>query len=433
MATDPTTRPPKRRGDGNSWARGVDNRSHETKLADGYVRWADNVDIGDDGMSSSREGYDLWVALPGAHSAWSHELLDFALVADAGTLYRLDAAGTLTALVAGLNGSKLSYALVGRRVRWSNGVQTGQVDLDGTPAPLGVATPRPSFTVTAVGIGGLFAGRYGVTLTFADANREEGGAPETVYVDVAEGGGIQVGDVPPDAAGTAVEARFYVTSANGEELLYAGSALPGATAFAIGAGPRTRLLSTQFCEPFPAATCLMAKAGRLLGALGRDVVWSQPMYYGLWRPTKNSLRLPAEVVMLAAPDSPQFIVYVGTREKVYVLAGDSIDTCTLSVACGAGVIPGSMAMVPGEALRMDGVLAPVPLWMGSDGVPYAGLPAGVVPLSQVFAMPRLYDEAAAAFVERNGLSRWLVSGQGGSANALVASDHTSIELIQAGP
>lgn len=432
MATDSSNRTPKRRGDGSSWAGGVDNRSHETKLADGFVRRADNVDIDEAGITTTRDGYALWVSLPGAHSLWDHLLLTFALVADASKLYLMDVDGSLTELATGLNGSPVSYGLVGRRVRWSNGVQTGQLELDGTPAPLGVATPLPSFGVAAATSGGLFAGRYGVTLTFADARREEGGAPDTVYVDVAEGGGITISDVPDDANGAAVEARVYVTEANGTDLLYAGSTLPGASSFTVTAGQRTRSLATQFCEPFPPAKHLLGKTGRLIGAIDRDVVWSEAMYYGLWRPTKNTYRVPGEIVMLASPDSPQFVLYIGTRDKVYVLAGESIDSCSLTVACAAGVIPGSMAMVPAEALGLDGVLTPVPLWAGSDGVPYAGLLAGVVPLSKVFAYP-LYEEAAAAFVQQNGLSRYLVSGRGGRTSGLAMGDHVSAEVIEAGP
>src|SRR5574337_393109 len=173
-----------------SFVGGVDNRAHVTALAEGHVRVADNVDIDARGIGRTREGYARVTALAGAHSLWTDALLTFALVADATTLYRLDTDGTLTSLLGGLGGGALSYAVVAGKVRWSNGVQTGQVALDGTVQPLGVGTPLPSYGVAAVAHGGLAAGRYGVAMTFADARHEEGGAPETVYVDVAEGGGI---------------------------------------------------------------------------------------------------------------------------------------------------------------------------------------------------------------------------------------------------
>lgn len=415
-----------------SFARGVDNRNHVTALADGHVRAADNVDIDARGVGRTREGYTRVTALAGAHSLWTDELLTFALVADATTLYRLDTDGTLTSLLTGLNGGALSYAVVAGKVRWSNGVQTGQVALDGEVQPLGVSTPLPSYGAQAVANGGLAAGRYGVTMTFADARREEGGAPETVYVDVPEGGGITVLDVPTDPDGRATEARIYATGANGVDLQYVASAAPGAASVLIGAHAPGRLLTTQFCEPFPAATCLLARDGRLMGALDRDLVWSLPLYYGLTRPSQMSLRLPDTIVMLAAPDVDGFLLYVGTRRKTYVLRGDSIETCTLKAANAAGVVPGSMTMIPAEALALDGVLVPTPVWVGTDGMPYAGTEGGVIPLSTHFAYP-VYDRAAAIHVERGGLSRYIVAGQGGRASALAMSDYAEAEVIDAGP
>lgn len=367
-------------------------------------------------------------------------MLSFALVADATSLYRVDDDGTLTTLVTGLNGTPISYGQIAQHVFWSNGVQTGKLDLAGSPLPLGIETPLPSFGVDAIATGGLFAGTYGVTMTFADALREEGGAPDTVFVDVPEGGGIMISDVPVASDGSAVEARIYATVANSTQLLYVGSAIPGAAQYQIAAGRRGRMLATQFCEPFPPAMHLLGKSGRMFGALGRHLIWSQPMYYGLWRPTMNSMTLPDEITMIAAPDTSEFMLYVATRKKVYVLMairsmvsrGESLEKAELNVACAAGVIPGSVVMVPAEVLHMDGVLTPIPLWAGTDGIPYAGTLQGVMPLSSKFVYP-IYDQAAAAFVARDGHSRFIVSGQGGRTSGLAMTDTISAEVIELGP
>ncbi|CAM5594208.1 PKD domain-containing protein [Rhodanobacter lindaniclasticus] len=153
---------------------------------------------------------------------------------------------------------------------------------------------------------------------------------------------------------------------------------------------------------------------------------------GLTRPSQMSLRLPDTITMLAAPDVDGILLYVGTRKKTYVLRGPSIDTCTLKSASATGVVPGSMTMIPAEALALDGVLVPTPVWVGTDGVPYAGTEAGVVPLSAHFAYPT-YDRAAAIHVERGGLSRYIVAGQGGRTSALAMSDYAEGEVIDAGP
>ncbi|MGC1549379.1 MAG: hypothetical protein WA777_12690 [Rhodanobacter sp.] len=407
---------------------GVDNRSHETKLGEDHVRHADNVEIDKDGVLSRRAGYSQLAALLNAHSLWSHKVLAFALVADSNKLYRLDPNGALTPLVTDLNGSDVSYELVAQRIRWSNGVQTGQINLLGETSPLGVETPLPSFTVTPIANGGLFGGRHGITMTFASAEREEGGAPDTVFVDVPEGGGILIGAIPTSEDSAATEARVYVTGSNGDQLQYAGSAVPGAATFLVGAGARGRSLTTQFCEPFPAATHLFAKAGRLFGALGRYLIWSEAMYYGLYRPTFNFAPFADDITMIAAPESEQFLVFVGTTQKTYVWQGDSLETAKPSVVSNEGVIPGSMVMVPSEVLRMERVLTPVPVWVGNDGVPYAGTLEGVIPLSEVFAYP-IYDQAAAAFVQQDGLSRYIVSGRGGRQSGLAMTDSAIATVI----
>ncbi len=411
-----------------SFAKGVDNRSHETKVDPGYARKADNVDIDQDGVVTVRDGYELLAPLANAHSLWSNDLLAFALVADSTTLYRMDPDGALTALVTGLDGSDVGYALIANRVYWANSTQTGIVKLSGAVLPWGVETPLPSFTLTAVANGGLNAGTYGVAITFASTEREEGGAEATVYVDVPEGGGVLVNNVPAAQQAASIEARIYMTSTNGTDLQYVASAMPGAASYLLGAGALGRPLTTQFCAPFPAVKYPLAKSGRLFGAFeDRMLIWSEPLYYGLWRPTMNFIRLQDPITMIAAPEGARFTLYIGTAKKVYVLQGEygfrgeGLNSATLSIVSHQGAIPGSMARVPPTILGIEGVLAPVPLWAGYDGVPYAGTERGVEPMHKLFTYP-LYDKAAATFVQQGGHSRYIVSGRGGRTSGLATSD-----------
>lgn len=401
---------------------GVDNISTETKLGKGYARKADNVDINNDGTISVREGYSLFAPLRNAHSLWSNDLMPFALVADNTTLYKMDDSGALTALVDGMDGSDVGYAVVANRVYWANSSRTGIVKLSGSILPWGVENPMPSFTLTAVANGGLAAGVYGVAMTFSSASREESGAYDTTYVTVPEGGGIQVNSVPRGLTSTPIEARIYMTTANGTDLMYASSAMPGATAFLLGAGQLGRPLTTQFLEPFPPVRYPTAKAGRLFGVYqDRMLVWSEPLYYGLYHPTMNFIRLPDPITMIAVPESDQFIMYIGTSKKVYAFRGASVAEATLSIVSHNGAIPGSMAMIPQNVINLRGVVAPVPMWAGAEGVPYAGTETGIVGLSSVFVYP-LYDKAAAIFVQRDGYNRYIVSGRGGRASGLAATD-----------
>lgn len=400
---------------------GVDNRSRASQLESGYALAIDNIDIDKNGVLTPREGHSLAVALAGAHSVKAFESFPFALVADASSLYLLNSAFQLTALRAGLNGTAVHYAQLGSSVFWSNGVQTGIVRSDGSAHEWGIETPLPTFTAAAAPTGGLFAGGYAVTATFVNANGEEGGAPEPVYVDVPEGGGILVSGIPRPLSGEPSAMRLYVTEANSPDLLFAQSIPVNSAQWLLGAQMLGRPLTTLLKAKMPAAKWLLAKAGRIFGVVDNRVVWTDPLYYGLTDLANNYLKYPQPPTMLAAPDLASFIVYVATREKVYRLDGDSISTASQSVANSKGAIPGSMVMVPPDAMQLDRVEAPVPVWVGADGIPYAGTGFGVVALSNKFVYP-LYDEATSIFAQRNGANRWLVGGKGGKRSGLAMSD-----------
>lgn len=401
------------------FGRGVANRAGPEKTPPGYVRIAENVDIAIDGTTSRRSGYAQFATLSGAHSLWSHPELSFGLVGDASKLYRIDSSAVLTPLATGLNGAPIHYCHTPIGVYWSNGTQTGNLGYGGVSSEWGLSTPS-SFQVTASPDGGLDAGTYSVTVTFVGANGTESGAPAGKMVSVPSGGGIVVA-TPTSPDFSAVAVRIYVTTANGQEHQYAGAVAPGAQ-YAIGATPRGRRLDTQFLCPFPAVRFPMLKNGRLMGAVGRRVVWSEPLRYGLFDPRKNYIQLRGDdVAMLAGPDTARFVAYIGTAKRTYVFQGESIESATLSVVAHVGVVPGSMAMVDSTALKLEGVSGWVPVWVDQRGIPYAGTDAGAVALHDLFAYP-IYDSAAAVFDERGGRSRYVVSGRGGAPSPVTFSD-----------
>ena len=405
-----------------NFGRGVANRIAVTKLPNGFVLGADNVDFSDSGVPSRREGFTALATLAGAHSFCTPKDVQFGLVADATTLYSVHADGSLKPLVTGLDGSDVHYKQTPLGVYWSNGDRCGKIAADESAHAWGVELV-PSFGLAALDTGGLEAGTYGVALAFANAALEEGGATATQFIDVVDGGGIQVGGIPVPQDTDTSEVRVYVTTANGTELQYAGSAPAGASSYTIGAGRRGRQLGrTQFCLPFPPVLFPQLKAGRLVGAQGTYFIWSEPLYYGLYNPVKNFIRLHGEpITMVAVPDSESFVVYLGTDTHTYVLRGDSIDTARISIASHIGVIPGSMAVVQPDALGLDFVTQPVPVWVDQRGVPTVGAVESMVPLSDKFVYP-LFDSASAFFSQREGMSRYIVSGRGGAVPGLAISD-----------
>lgn len=411
---------------------GVVNRRAPTKLPAGGLVAADNVDIDDDAVVSRREGFSLALPLTGAHSLWGAPDLMFGLAADATQLYCVEGATSATPLVQGLSGAAVGYVVTPLGVYWSNGSRCGRVGFDAMARPWGVEPP-PTFQVAALDTGGLDAGRYGVALAFAAASAEEGGASATQLVDVPPGGGIAVGSIAPALDADTSEVRAYVTSANGTELRYAGAAPASVNSYVIGAGMRGRQLGrTQYCLPFPPVRFPLLRKGHLFGAVDNRVIWSEPLYYGLYNPAQNFVSLRGEpIVMLAAPESAALVLYIGTRTHTYVLRGDSIDNVALTVAANVGVVPGSMVYLEPDVLKEEAVTVPTPIWVDQRGVPMLGTEGGLLPASDKFVYP-IFDQAAAFFTSHGDGDRYLVAGRGGRPSGMAVADTVVARVYDVG-
>lgn len=417
-----------------SFARGVDNRSQETKLAPGYARSAQDVEILRDGVVRRRMGTEKLATLQGAHSLWSsYPDIDFGLVGDATSLYAVDSTGALTLLRSSFNGSDFNYVRAANRTYYANGETTGVVNDDLSLADWGVETPIPQFVATITsGAGGLYAGRYEIALTYVNRAGEESGASVSVFADVAaDGDGITLSNLPQPRSEDVVSLRIYHSGPNGETLKFYRSVPVGVSACSIGAELTTKLLDTQFLAQMPPLTCLLHKYGRIFGAARRQLVWSESLRYGLYRPAKNYRLVPSEIVMLASPDTPAFVIYIGTRNKVYALRGDSIDNASIAIANNSGVIPGSMKQVSAEALGIEGIMTEVPVWVSSDGIPFAGAEGGPIPLHKKFVYP-IYGKAASAFIEVEGLYRLIIGGKGSRMSGLQVRDRAVASVYDSG-
>lgn len=416
------------------FARGVDNRSQETKLTAGYARDASDVEILRDGVVRRRMGTNKLSDLQGAHSLWSsYPDIDFGLVGDASSFYAVGATGALTLLRSGLNGSDFSYVRAANRTYYANGEITGVVNDDLSLGDWGVETPIPQFTATPTPqVGGLFAGRYEIALTYVNCDGEESGASVSTFVDVAaDGDGISLTNLPQPRAEHVTALRIYHSGPNNETLKFHRSIPVGVASYAIGPELTTKLLDTQFLTQLPPLRCLLHKYGRIFGAAGRQVIWSESLRYGLYRGAKNYRPVPSEVVMLASPDTDAFVIYIGTRNKVYVMRGDSLDSATLSISNNSGVVPGSVKQVSAEALSVDVITTEVPVWISSDGIPFAGTAGGAIPLHKKFVYP-IYGKAASAFIEAEGLYRLIIGGRGARTSGLQVKDRAVATVYDSG-
>jgi len=90
------------------------------------LRTADNMDIDDSYLLSSRAGTDLKLSGTDCHSLWSNEAQDVCMFVDGETLYELTKAYTSSSLLFGLvRGARMSYAEAATRIYLTNGQYIG--------------------------------------------------------------------------------------------------------------------------------------------------------------------------------------------------------------------------------------------------------------------------------------------------------------------
>lgn len=421
------------------WPAGIDNVHAETGVVsneDGLpaaLREAENVDLDAQGWPQRRTGYVKRIDGAGVHSLWAHPLLSFGLFVDSGTLYAMPESGTPWVVRAGLAPRELSYELVSDRVVWSNGTQSGVVTLDGEDAEFGVEDPAGQPVVTATAGGGLAAGRYQVAITFRSATGEESGTGPAVQVVVGEGGGIALSSITqPQGTGVAF-VRIYASPCNGD-VLYAQRDIPvGVTALSIDAGRKGRPLETQHLERMPPGHIVRILNGRLFVAAGNQLVWSQPLRYGVFDPVDSHIGFARIDMMETIGDGTDGAgIYVADGKRVMWLAGGDPQAFGRRIADSYSAVPGSAARVPGSWFGLDSP-APVIYWLATDGVACLGLPGGAVVrlrADQVVAPAANYG--ATLVREAGGLRHVVTSFREIAPQSLAIQDCASAEVYRHG-
>lgn len=411
-----------------SFAKGIDNRSMEADLRPGFFRDVVNLDIQGSDVAQ-RAGRTKWISGTDVHSLWGNDLIDFGLYVDGTTLNLLDPTGIVEPLVNGLQKRDMYYAYVAGRVYYSNGIDTGSITQNGVVRPWGIPTPTQTFDVAVTATGGMDPGTYMVTMTwFQDG--EESGAPEPLVIEVPAGGGIALTNIPQYT--NAQSARVYV-SAPGDTRLFHNRDLPnGMTSVNIAAGNRGRPLDTLLHMPMGGCTRLHAAKGRIFAASGKLLRWTQPLRYGLTNRSTDYIKAPDAITAIGSPDVDSFVMYVGTAKKTYRLSGDDVNSVSLTAAAHVGVIPGSMVQVPGDALGLEGILYNMPVWLGTNGLFYAGSTSGIIPLNKK-AVTNVYGKVAATYMERDSSRRYVAAGANGKTSGLAITDKMVARVVQLGP
>lgn len=179
----------------------------------------------------------------------------------------------------------LSYTLIGDRVFYSNSSSCGVLDIDLQVHSWSPEHPAGQPVLTPSAASALAPGQYQVAVTFMDRLGRESGSTLAAVIDIGEGGGFELSDIPLPVAPDTASVAVYVSGPN-DQVLRQYVILPAGTRSApvLSAG-EGRALTTQFLRPLPPGHIVRGAHGRQFVASGQEVLWSEALRYGMFRPS----------------------------------------------------------------------------------------------------------------------------------------------------
>jgi hypothetical protein len=307
-----------------------------------------NVDIDDKGFLLRRKGHSAVVVAGVDRDLFAAGGVCLGVGGDA--LKQIMPDWSTITLRTGLTPARaLTYAALGTRIYYANGVESGVVE-NGAHRSWGL-TP-PALGPAALVGGALRAGRYQYTMTYLRGDGQESGAPRAALMELSAEGGFELTlpvSTDPDVTMKAV----YVSDRDGETLFRYAVLDNAETTFAVReARPGSVALATQFLvSPNMLGTIdLSAYAnGRMLVAAGSRLYCSEPYAPELFDPRKAWPFLDAITMVKPLEDG----TWLGTRSQVVWLPNAEPEKWQFMAKAPYGVIPGT-AYVDGISSIGDG-------------------------------------------------------------------------------
>ena len=325
-----------------------------------------NADVTDGGVLEARGGYALTAALTNPHSLVGEEsgLSVMLCVADGITwpqaLYRVEGAVVTELCEVTGPSARVSYTEINNVVYASNPYWKGTYDLlAGTVSSWGV--PLPPAPDIALVAGDLPPGTYSLCYTNVVGDRLGGNGPLTKIRWEGGAQGILLRNLPAGAL-------CWITQPNGKELFLA----PVSGGIVSGQSPWMKPLPSFMVQPPPGFTHFVYAFGRIWGARGKKLFYSDPSQYEWFRPA-NFLNFLEDVVLVAPVTGG---LYVSSLNNTWYLEGT--DPAKMrSTRVGNGAVPGTLAMVQMPAAVAGGAVTselfgkfskmPTPVWMAPTG------------------------------------------------------------------
>ena len=354
-----------------------------------------NVDVTAAGKIVKRDGISLFLSLPGAHSLWA---CDSCLLCSAcGFLYDLSSGLAVeVCAIHGLQTERLDFLMVEDLVYISNQYWKGVFN----PATKNLSTwgiEIPDAPLLIVGDGGLPAGTYYVTLTASSGDQISGNG--LISSIILEGtGGIEVLSRPEDTLVWATNKAGFVFTLVGD-------------IDTIVEIPTIEPLPSFMCSPPPNLSCLAYAFGRIWGAEGGTLFYSEPYQTGWFKLPSNFFKVNSPIT-LVAPISTG--IFVGMKDSTVFLSGTEPAKMT-QIEAGAGSIPGTLAYcnnLPelGDILgSREKNYVNVPVWRTTDGIVAGNITGRLFNLTKHKLNLGIPEEGASLYRQKDGEFQFLTS------------------------
>lgn len=389
---------------------GLRNNVNAEAFERGDLVTALNVDIDDANKIRRRRGHSAVLTAAVDRSLWAEGAMCLGVGSNA--LKRIHPNYTATILRTGLSADRpLAYAAVGGRIYYSNGVEQGCVEANGTHRTWGLTVPTIPLAVATGGT--LRAGKYQYAVTYLRNDGQESGTRLAGTIELTDTSGISLSSISVSTDSTVNTKAIYTTPVNGETLFLTGTISNSTPTYIIretrtGANP----LRTQFLSPPPAGDYLAYWKGWMLVGRGTYLYVSEPYAPELFD-LRKSYPFLDNLTMLAATGTRSEGVWVGTENQVIWLGGSSPETWQPDTIADYGVIPGALWVADGELLGDKAHAGtPVAFFATTRGL-CAGLSDGTFHnLTQDrYAYPSM-DRGACVVRRHQGMAQMLATLQG---------------------
>jgi hypothetical protein len=393
--------------------RGLRNNVGPQGFEPGDLEVGMNADIDDALFIHRRKGHSAPTVSGLCHSLWASG--GVCLVVRNDVLTRVNPDFTLATLRSGMASRPVSYAAIGGRVYYSNGVENGVVEGQ-QHRTWGLEVPA-AFAATVTG-GGLRAGRYQYTATYMRQDNQESGARRAEVVELVATSGFDLALIPSADPGVD-RIAVYISDRDGETL-FRHAVVPNAAGtlavreLRVPLGPH---LETQFLLYPPLGAPIAYANGRMLVAAGNRLFPSEPYAPELfdWR---KSVPFLSKITLVAPLEDG---TWLGTEDQVIWLPNAEPEKWDFRVRAEYGVVPGTVAYADGELIGDGSQKSQAVFFFTAQG-PCAGLPGGqLMNFTQERYSPPKMQQGAGIVRRHRGIAQYVATLQGVVTAGNVAS------------